>query len=47
MKAGDRERASAGDDEVHFRAVLGAQVVQRAGAEILEAFPQLDAHPLL
>ena len=41
------EFALALDDEVDFRAGLGAQVVEFAGAEILQPLPEFDAHPLL
>ncbi len=41
------ESATTRYDEIHLRAGLGAQVVELAAAEVLQAFPQLDAHPLL
>ena len=41
------ELAAAGNDEIHLRARLGAQVMQFAAAQVLQAFSQLDAHPLL
>lgn len=39
------EPAGAGNDDVHFRTGLGAQIIQLAAGEVLQAFPQLDAHP--
>src|SRR6185503_4071696 len=35
------------DDVVHFRPVLGAQVIQLAPAEVLEPLPQFEPHSLL
>lgn len=41
------EPLATGDDEIHFRARLAALVMQFSAAQVLQAFPQLNAHPLL
>ena len=35
------------DNEVDFRAILGAQMIEPSRAQVLEPFPQLDTNPLL
>ena len=42
-----REPSAVLDDEIHFRAILRAEVGKFAAAEVLQALPQLDADPLL
>jgi hypothetical protein len=41
-----RELGPSLDDEIHFSAVFGPEVVQPAPAQILQPLPELDAHPL-
>ena len=41
------ERASPVNDEVHLRAVFGAEMIQFALAEVLETLPQFNSDPLL
>ena len=35
------------DDEINFHPVASTQVMEPSFAEVLQALPQLDAHPLL
>jgi hypothetical protein len=41
-----RQAAAVPDNEVHFRAIARALMIQLSLAEILQPLPQLDAHPL-
>ena len=41
-----RQPAAVFDDEVHFRTIAGALMVQFALPQILQPVPQLKAHPL-
>ena len=42
-----RKAAATFDNEVHFGTIAGTLMIQFSFAEILQALPQFDAHPLL